>query len=260
MKLRQFQIDAFASKVFEGNPAAVVPLGEWLPDSVMQSIARENNVSETAFIVRTESGYDLRWFTPNVEVDLCGHATLASAFVVFTELKHPDEVVRFMTKSGELAVARHQDQLVMDFPALTPEPFDDLQSLAAALGRAPLEVRVAKHYVAVFEKESDIRTLKPDMGLLSRLERLGVCCTAPGEHVDFVSRFFVPKAGIPEDPVTGSAHCEMTPYWAERTGKTRFHARQLSARGGEVWCELKGKRVELKGRAVKFMDATIIIP
>lgn len=259
MKLRQYQIDAFATRIFEGNPAAVVPLDAWLPDALMQSIARENNLSETAFIVRTGAGFDLRWFTPNVEVDLCGHATLASAFVVFEELRYQNTTVRFQTRSGELSVSRRGDLLVMDFPALLSQPVPEIAALVRALGHAPREVRAAKHYLAVFDDEATIRALRPDMAAVASLALQGVCCTAPGRDVDFVSRFFAPKVGVPEDPVTGSAHCEMAPYWAERTGKSAFHARQLSSRGGDVWCELKGNRVELAGRAVKFMDAEIYV-
>ena len=259
-KLRQYQIDAFATRVFEGNPAAVVPLDHWLTDATMQAIAAENNLSETAFFVLEGETYRLRWFSPVGEIDLCGHATLASAWVLFELLGYTGSTIAFDTRSGRLVVAREGQRLVMDFPALPAEPCPAPPALLAGLKHQPVEVLAADDYFAVFESEDDIRALAPDLAELSKLDRRGVCVTAPGSSVDFVSRFFGPKWGIPEDPVTGSAHCTLAPYWAARLGKTRFIARQLSRRGGELHCELRGGRVVIAGSAVKFMEGAIAVP
>jgi len=259
-KLRQYQIDTFATRVFEGNPAAVVPLDHWLTDATMQAIAAENNLSETAFFVLEGDAYRLRWFSPVGEIDLCGHATLASAWVLFELLGYTGSTIAFDTRSGRLVVAREGQRLVMDFPALPAEPCPAPPALLAGLKRQPVEVLAADDYFAVFESEDDIRALAPDLAELSKLDRRGVCVTAPGSSVDFVSRFFGPKWGIPEDPVTGSAHCTLAPYWAARLGKTRFIARQLSRRGGELHCELRGGRVVIAGSAVKFMEGAIAVP
>ena len=259
MKLPVYQVDAFARRLFEGNPAAVCPLEGWLDDTVLQAIAMENNLSETAFFVPAGQGFELRWFTPVAEVDLCGHATLASAFVLYEKLGHAQAAIEFRTRSGPLTVRRDGDLLIMDFPARVPEPCAAPESLLAALGQAPVEVLGSDDYVVVYENEPAIRGLAPDMGLLERLDRRAVCVTAPGEEVDFVSRFFAPKVGIPEDPVTGSAHCQLTPYWASRLGKTELVARQLSRRGGEIACRLRGDRVLLEGRAVLFLEGSIDI-
>lgn len=257
MKIRQFQVDAFASRPFEGNPAAVCPLETWLDDALMQRIAEENNLSETAFLVRTARGYRLRWFTPVAEVDLCGHATLAGAHVVFTILGHSGDRVTFETRSGDLIVERDGDRLSMDFPARPPAPAFAPDALLQGLRLAPLEVLAADDYVVVCESESAVRSVAPDFAKLSELDLRGVTVTARGDEADFVSRFFAPRLGIPEDPVTGSAHCELVPYWAAKTGRTSFRARQLSRRGGEVLCELRGDRVILGGRAVTFLEGTI---
>jgi len=235
----------------------VCPLDEWLDDAVLQAIAAENNPSETAFFVPNGQGYDLRWFTPAAEVDLCGHATLASAFVLFEHLGHAAETVAFETRSGTLIVRRQEGLLVMDFPASMPEPCDAPPGLVEGLGRTPAEVRAAADYVVVFEDEAVIRDLKPDFGRLRHIRRRGVCVTAPGDEFDFVSRFFAPRFGIDEDPVTGSAHCQLAPYWAARLGKSRLRARQISQRGGEVLCELREDRVLLSGSAVLFSEGTI---
>lgn len=259
MKIRLYQIDAFATRVFEGNPAAVCPLDAWLDDAVMQAIAAENNLSETAFFVQTDRGYRLRWFAPLAEVDLCGHATLASAFVLFELLGYAKSEILFETRSGDLVVRKQGCQLSMDFPAQPPVPCAAPAALLAGLGRQPLEVLQADDYIAVFGSEDDIRAIKPDFAKLAELDLRGVAVTAPGREVDFVSRFFGPKVGIPEDPVTGSAHCELAPYWQAKLGKNTFSARQLSRRGGEVGCEVSGARVILTGSAVKFMAATIEI-
>jgi PhzF family phenazine biosynthesis protein len=257
VKLRQYQVDAFAARLFAGNPAAVVPLEEWLSENTMQSIATENNLSETAFFVPNGKGFDLRWFTPEAEVDLCGHATLATAFVLFERLAFPESEIRFETRSGPLIVRRRDDRLEMDFPASVPRPCDPPEELTIGLGRQPQEVLAADDYVVVFGSEREIRDLKPDFGLLGKLGLRGVCVTAAGDDVDFVSRFFAPHFGIPEDPVTGSAHCQLTPYWAPRLGKDSLRAHQVSRRGGEVLCELRGDHVMLGGRAVLFLEGTI---
>jgi PhzF family phenazine biosynthesis protein len=257
MKIRQYQVDAFARRVFEGNPAAVCPLDAWLEDELLQAIATENNLSETAFFVPSGAGFALRWFTPAAEVDLCGHATLAAAHVLFEILDYPQPVIEFATRSGKLLVERRDGLLAMDFPASLPQPCPPPAALLAGLGRRPVEVLAAADYVAVFADEGEVRALAPDMAKLGQLDRRGVCVTAPGREVDFVSRFFAPKLDVPEDPVTGSAHCELAPYWAARLGKTDLSAFQVSRRGGEVLCSLEGERVILQGRAVTFMTAEI---
>lgn len=253
MELKLYQVDAFAEKLFEGNPAAVVPLAEWLDDDLLRAIANENNLSETAFFVAEGAGYRLRWFTPAAEVDLCGHATLASAHVLFEHLGHEGEEIVFDTRSGDLRVRRSGDGLSMDFPASLPEPVDAPDELLSGLGAVPAEVLAASDYVAVFERESDIRELKPDFARLARLDRRGVLVTAPGNEVDFVSRCFFPALAVNEDPVTGSAHCELAPYWAAQLGKQRLIARQLSRRGGMVGCEVGNGRVVLSGRTVDYL-------
>lgn len=257
MKLKQYQIDAFAMQVFEGNPAAICPLDGWLDDRVLQAIAEENNLSETAFFVPTETGFHLRWFTPVTEVDLCGHATLAAAHVIFAILGYSKDVVRFATRSGELSVQRKDGLLAMDFPAIRAQPCAAPQALIEGLGQRPLEVLAADDYIAVLDSEEAVRNLSPDQSRLRELDLRGVIVTARGREVDFVSRFFAPKYGIPEDPVTGSAHCELAPYWAELFERHSLRARQVSRRGGDVHCELKGDRVILSGGAVTFMEATI---
>jgi PhzF family phenazine biosynthesis protein len=258
--ITQYQIDAFASKLFEGNPAAVCPLPCWLDESVLQAIAAENNLSETAYFVAADEGFELRWFTPMAEVDLCGHATLASAYVLFELLRYEKPQVRFSTRSGELVVTRRGDALAMDFPVRPPRPCTAPRELIAGLGVPVLEVFAADDYVAVLETEQQVRDLVPDPTPFMRLDLRGVAVTAPGGDVDFVSRFFAPKYGIAEDPVTGSLHCVLTPYWAARLGKKSLSARQLSRRGGSLFCELNGERVTISGRAVKFMEAQIELP
>ena len=254
-----YQIDAFASKVFLGNPAAVCPLESWLDDSVLQAIAQENNLSETAFLVPTEHGYHIRWFTPVAEVDLCGHATLASAFVVFTHLEPFGVEVSFNSRSGRLTVTRDDDLLTMDFPSLPPVPCEAPSDLIKGLGGEPIEVCCSEDYVAVFSEEDDIRNLRPDFEMLRELDLRGVAVTAKGRSVDFVSRFFAPKYGVDEDPVTGSAHCSLTPYWARKLNKRDLHARQVSKRGGELFCRDCGDRVAISGRAVVYMEGSITI-
>jgi len=254
-----YQIDAFTGRLFAGNPAAICPLERWLDDGLMQSIALENNLSETAFFVRSGDGYDLRWFTPACEVDLCGHATLASAYVVFEHLEPKAELVRFRTRSGELRVERRGQRLRMDFPARPPERQELLPALAEALGKPPRELWAARDYMAVYESEEEIRSLTPDMRAVAALDQFAVAVTAPGSQADFVSRFFAPAHGVDEDPVTGSAHCTLIPYWAARLKKTSLHALQVSARGGELWCELAGDRVSIEGRAVQYLRGTIAL-
>jgi PhzF family phenazine biosynthesis protein len=260
MRLPIYQVDAFADRIFAGNPAAVVPLEAWLPDATLQAIAAENNLSETAFFIRQAETYALRWFTPTVEVDLCGHATLASAYVVFRFLEPERRRVAFETrKSGMLVVWRQGDELAMDFPAWVAKPCETPSGLAVALGRNPSEVLASRAYLAVYERESDVAAIKPDFAALKRLDR-AVIVTAPGsDGVDFVSRFFAPGVGIDEDPVTGGAHCQLIPYWAKRLGKTRLAARQISPRGGALSCALEGERVTIAGRAQLYLEGTITL-
>jgi predicted PhzF superfamily epimerase YddE/YHI9 len=264
MQIPIYQVDAFADRVFAGNPAAVCPLDAWLPDATMQAIAAENNLSETAFFVPLgESGGDgfgLRWFTPTVEIDLAGHPTLATAHVIFTELMPGRDRVSFRTKIGDTLVVRRDGALLwMDFPARPPAPRDDLGDVAGALGAAPGEVLAARDGFAVFARESDVRALKPDLARVAALNCFALIATAPGDDCDFVSRYFAPGAGVPEDPVTGSAHCTLIPYWAKRLGKTSLEARQVSTRGGVIACEARGERVGIGGSAVTYLRGTITL-
>jgi PhzF family phenazine biosynthesis protein len=261
MQLRLYQVDAFASRAFAGNPAAVVPLDRWLPDETMQAIAAENNLSETAFFVGEKGYFHIRWMTPTDEVDLCGHATLASAWVVFNEIERGRTEVHFRSQSGPLKVTAAGDTLALDFPSRPPEPADgSIAALADALGARPRAALASRDYLALFETEDEVRALKPDMAKVATLDRMAVIATAPGRDCDFVSRFFVPSMGIPEDPVTGSAHCTLVPYWSKRLGKASLFARQVSARGGELWCEDRGERVAIAGRCVKYLEGTIEVP
>ncbi len=259
MKLSIYQIDAFAEKAFEGNPAAVVPLEKWLVDKTLQAIAAENNLSETAFFVPRDGDFHIRWFTPKKEVKLCGHATLASAFVLFSELGYVQDIVRFDSLSGPLSVIREENSLTLDFPAQKPEKCEIPDGLTEGLGKSPAECYSNADYIAIFESENDIANIKPNYSHLAQLDLRGVIVTAPSSDYDFVSRFFVPKYGIPEDPVTGSAHTQLVPYWSERSGKTKFQAKQISSRGGKLTCELKGNRVLISGSAVKYLEGTIEI-
>lgn len=235
------------------------PLENWLDNERMQAIAAENNLSETAFFVRVGDSYDLRWFTPAREVDLCGHATLASAFVIFEYLDRDAELVRFQTRSGELRVRRNGRLLAMDFPARPPRPCEPHAALERALGKAPRELYLARDYMAVYDSEDDVRKLAPDLHALAQIDSFATIVTAPGRQADFVSRFFAPRSGVPEDPVTGSAHCTLVPYWTNRLGKTSFHALQVSPRGGELWCELQGDRVSISGHAVLYLEGSIFV-
>lgn len=261
MRIPLYQVDAFADGPFTGNPAAVCPLDAWLPDAVMQAIAAENNLSETAFFVPEGDGYRLRWFTPTVEVDLCGHATLASAFIVFGRLAPQRRSVTFQTeKAGMLTVARDGELLALDFPSRPPESCAMSEPLVAALGRRPVALLAARDYLAVYDSADDIVALSPDFAAVSALDRFAVIVTAPGPGgIDFVSRFFAPARGVNEDPVTGSAHCTLIPYWAERLAKGRLEARQLSRRGGALSCALHGERVTIAGRAVLYLEGAITV-
>jgi PhzF family phenazine biosynthesis protein len=259
MKIPIYQIDAFTGSVFAGNPAAVCPLERWLDDSVMQAIAQENNLSETAFFVKEEEDYRIRWFTPVAEVDLCGHATLASGFVVFNYLDVTTDKITFQSRSGPLRVAREEGLLSMDFPSQPPRSCPPPRELLDGLGAEPLETLCSEDYFTVFEREGDVRGLLPDMGTLKRLDLRGVIVSAPGDEADFVSRFFAPALGIDEDPVTGSAHCALTPYWSRRLGKDDLRAYQVSRRGGELFCRDRGDRVIISGRAVRYMEGSITI-
>jgi len=260
MDIPLYQVDAFASSVFSGNPAAVCPLREWIPESLMQSIAQENNLSETAFLVPEGDAYRIRWFTPEAEVDLCGHATLASAYVIFDFLDPGRTQVSFQSRSGLLQVSRERDLLVMDFPSQPPHACEVPAELLTALGTEPQTVLCSEDYFVVFSGEEEVSGLKPDMNELKKLDLRGVIVTAPGRDVDFVSRFFAPGIGIPEDPVTGSAHCALVPYWAKRLRKKELRARQVSRRGGELFCRDLDGRVGIAGRAVLYMTGTIHVP
>ncbi len=264
MKLSLFQVDAFTDKVFSGNPAAVCPLESWLDARQMLSIAAENNLSETAFCVPEDGAYHLRWFTPKSEVQLCGHATLATAFVIFNVLQPGTTSVRFQTCSGPLVVQQDGDHMAMDFPSLLAKPCVAVpRALAEGLDPAPRVVletgtsAAERNYFVVYETEDQVRNARPDLGLLEQLHPAGVCITAPGRQSDFVSRYFAPSYGIPEDPVTGSTHCTLGPYWSDRLQRGVLHARQISQRGGDLLVEPRGSRVTLKGKAVMYLAGAI---
>lgn len=263
MKLPLYQVDAFTDRVFGGNPAAVCPLAEWLPDETLQALAAENNLSETAFFVGANGRYHLRWFTPTVEVDLCGHATLAAAFVLFEFLEPAAAALQFDTHSGPLAVRRGAGRLSMEFPIRAPQPCNVPDDLLSGLGGSPRDVLRSRDYLVVYASPAEVLALQPDHSRLSRLGSLGVIVTAAGDAttpgIDFVSRFFAPQAGIPEDPVTGSAHCTLTPYWAEKLGRRQLTARQVSRRGGTLWCRLAENHVEIAGQAVLYLQGQIAI-
>ena len=271
MKLPLFWVDSFSRTVFRGNPAGVVPLATWLPDDLMRGIAFENGFAETAFFVRTgPDRFHLRWFTPTVEVDLCGHATLAAAFTLFTQLGQPGKIVTFDSRSGPLIVSRGEDDLLeLDFPSTPPEPETDAavaRAVTAALGRQPEWLgRSRFDRFAVLSDAAAVRALQPDLAQVAAAGGRGLIVTAPGDDCDFVSRFFAPQSGVPEDPVTGSAHSALVPFWAERLGKTILQARQISARGGELWGELvrstdtgaDSDRVKIAGHAALYLRGEI---
>ena len=254
-----YQIDAFASRVFAGNPAGVCLLDDWLPDNILQSIAEENNLPETAFLVRQETHYDLRWFTPTVEIDLCGHATLASGHVIFEYLGHDSQRIEFMSKSGPLSVEKRGDLLFLDFPSLKPEECEPPPGIDDIMGISPSHVLSSRDLLVVFDDENSIRNLNPDLEAIAKLDQFAVIATASGTNSDFVSRFFAPGAGIAEDPVTGSAHCTLIPYWSARLNKKELHALQLSTRGDELFCVDRGDRVSIGGKAVTYLSGTIVI-
>lgn len=255
-----YQIDAFASEIFSGNPAAVCLLSRWLDDATMQGIAAENNLAETAFVVPSDGAYELRWFTPITEVDLCGHATLACAHLLLNVLGRCRNEVSFDTRSGRLDVARNGDLLALDLPTLAPRPAEPPDALVEGLGCNPQEVLAATNYLAVFADEEEVRSIEPDFGALAKCHPYGVIVTATGKEADFVSRFFAPSYGIDEDPVTGSAHCTLTPYWAGRLGKKQLRAKQISRRGGELGCEHRGRRTRVSGRCALYLRGTIELP
>lgn len=261
MRLPIFQIDAFTDQVFGGNPAAVCPLEHWLPDDMMQRVAMENAVAETAFFVPLAQGFEIRWFTPEIEIDLCGHATLAAAHVIARHFNFSGASILFQSKSGKLTVAIEEELLTLNFPSRKPEPSEAPSAILEALQHKPIEILKSRDYVLVFEDEDVIRRLKPDRNILDQinLDPGGVIVTAQGKEVDFVSRFFTPQASIFEDPVTGSAHCSLIPYWSEKLGKDTMLALQLSARGGKLFCKYAGERVLISGQAVTYLEGHITI-
>ena len=269
MKVQQYQVDAFTDKLFSGNPAAVCPLKQWLDERLMQAIAEENNLSETAFFVPTNRGFELRWFTPRAEVDLCGHATLATAYVIYEVFDYKQDSIVFTTRSGKLRVTREDGLLCMDFPSLPAKPQEPPPALSEALGWPGTEVLAADDYLVVYDEQSTVEALSPDFNRLLELDRRGVIVTAPAvaDDIDFVSRFFAPKYGIPEDPVTGSTHCTLAPYWSKRLGKKRLTASQVSKRGGRLYCEVRKEdfevrkeKVRIAGNAVLFSSALFEVP
>jgi PhzF family phenazine biosynthesis protein len=258
MSIPYFEVLAFTGRLFTGNPAGVCLLtDEWLPDEGMQKIATENNLAETAFLIERQDYFDLRWFAPAVEIDLCGHATLASAHVLFNHLGRKGDSIRFQYRGGELRVDRAGDRLVLDFPAQPLAEIDPPKALAECLGANPNSCLKGRDYFAVFDREEDVVKIAPDFEKLMALDTQGVVVTAPGNGCDFVSRYFAPKAGIPEDPVTGSTHCVLIPYWSKRLGKRQLHARQLSSRGGELFCEDCGERVGIGGNAITYAEGKL---
>jgi PhzF family phenazine biosynthesis protein len=261
MKLPIYQLDAFTSELFGGNPAAVVVMDDWLPDRTLQAIGRENNLSETAFIVPRGEVFELRWFTPSIEVDLCGHATLAGAHVLFHRGYASGSKVAFETRqAGTLTVTRDDDLLTLDFPARPPAAIDfDRAEVADALGAVPSAILAARDLLAIFPRQADVEGLRPRFAKVRALDVFAVIATAPGDRSDFVSRFFAPRAGIDEDPVTGSAHCTLVPYWSRRLKRTKLHALQVSSRGGELFCEDRGERVAIAGRAVEYLRGEITV-
>jgi len=259
--MKIYQVDAFTNQIFGGNYAAIIPLQEWLPDEKLLKIAQENNYPETAYIISTENGYDLRWFTPAFEIDLCGHATLGAAHVIFNHLNYSKNEIVFSTqKSGNLTVTKNADGwMTMNFPSRKPVRIATPKALVEALGATPNAVFMSRDMMAVFDTEAQILALKPDFKRMMDVDGIGVIATAIGDNSDFVSRFFAPKANIDEDPVTGSAHCNLIPYWAEQLGKNKLHAFQISERRGELKCELQGDRVLMSGQAVTYLIGEIFV-
>lgn len=256
--LKIFQADAFASGLFKGNPAAVVPLTEWLPDELMQQIAQENNLSETAFFIPETGGFHIRWFTPKTEVRLCGHATLATAHVLFNEMNFQGNLISFQSQSGFLTVKKEADKLQLNFPADFVQPVGEMPVFAEAFGAWPLKTLKGKtDFLLLFDSEETIRNISPDFQLLKQTNARGIIVTAPGKEVDFVSRFFAPGEGIDEDPVTGSAHTSLVPFWSSKLRKTELTALQVSERGGQLWCTLAGDRVLISGKAITYLRGEI---
>ena len=264
MKLNIYQVDAFTDKIFGGNPAAIVPLRHWIDEELMQKIAMENNVSETAFFVPSDNGseasYDIRWFTPSLEIDLCGHATLASAYIIKTFLEPHVQEISFTTQKASVLKTFIKDGLyTLDFPARMPVATTAPQKLLQCLGNvATIEILKSRDFFVVLPDEEAVKNIEPDFSLMKEL-KAGVIITAKGQTADIVSRFFYPAAGVDEDPVTGSAHCNIIPYWSEKLGTSKIFARQLSKRGGDLWCEYRGDRVLMSGNCVLFMTGEISI-
>ena len=261
MKLTIYQIDAFAEEIFKGNPAAVIPLEDWVGDKLMQQIAMENNLSETAYIVKTDKGYHIRWFTPEYEIDLCGHATLASAYVIKNFLEPHITEIHFTTqKAGVLKAHAKEGMYTLDFPSRMPVPCDIPGLLLKSIGVSnAVEVLRSRDYFVVLPDENAVKNAEPDYTIMKELDTIGVIITAKGQEADVVSRCFYPGAGIPEDPVTGSAHCNIVPYWSDKLNKQKLFCKQLSARGGDLWCELQGDRVLMSGKCVLYMQGEIMI-
>jgi PhzF family phenazine biosynthesis protein len=260
MKIPIYQVDAFTDHVFGGNPAAVCPLKEWLDTETMQKIAEENNLSETAFFVPKDDYYEIRWFTPKLEINLAGHPTLATAWVIFNELNHSKDKIKFISPlSGELLIEKKNDLITMDFPSNHAELISEPDFLIKALGKKHVKVLKARDLLVVYKNQSEIENINPDFGLMEKIDTFGIIISAPGNDCDFVSRFFAPRAGINEDPVTGSAHTTLIPYWAEKLNKTKLNAVQLSERIGNLQCEYLGDRVKIAGTARLFMKGEIII-
>jgi PhzF family phenazine biosynthesis protein len=260
MLLDFYQVDAFSERLFGGNPAGVCPLDQWLPDETMQKIAMENNLSETAFFVKEEGGFHIRWFTPKVEVNLCGHATLASAHIIFHHLSYKDKVISFKSRSGVLHVKKEGDLLILDFPAHKPVRAPLPNDFVHVLNITPIQCyRGGEDYLLLYKSQHEIEALIPDFRRMERTDARAVIVTAPGEKVDFVSRFFAPRVGVDEDPVTGSAHTVLIPFWAEKLGKSEMRAQQLSRRGGTLFCRLRDDRVDIGGKAVTYLKGEITI-
>jgi PhzF family phenazine biosynthesis protein len=261
MKLTIYQVDAFAEKVFTGNPAAIIPLENWLEDELMQKIAMENNLSETAFLVKNETGFHLRWFTPEYEIDLCGHATLASAYIIKNFIEPHLAEINFTTeKAGLLKSSAKEGLYTLDFPSRVPQPCETPEQLLKSIGVSTVvEVLKSRDYFVVLPNEDAVNNIEPDFTIMKELDAIGVIVTAKGRSADVVSRCFYPGAGIPEDPVTGSAHCNIVPYWSNKLGKTKLHCKQLSPRGGNLQCELNGDRVLMSGKCVLYMHGEIEI-
>jgi PhzF family phenazine biosynthesis protein len=259
MNLTLYQVDAFTDKLFGGNPAAVIPLEKWIDDVLMQQIAEENNLAETVFFVAKDDGFHIRWFTPELEIDLCGHATLAAAYVLFNLLGYNKPTLVFYSKSGPLYISRDGELICLDFPSWMPERLQEYpDELLAGLGvKIHAGVYKKRDYIVELETELDVINIKPDFALLNKIDVIGIIVTAPGTNCDFVSRFFAPNCGVPEDPVTGSAHSELIPFWSEKLNKKEMHALQLSKRRGEIWCVQSGDRVIMKGKAVYYMKGEI---